>query len=228
MSAVGRDRLGLALEVERGDGLDLDRVLDESVGRLAEEDLAGLGRLLEPGGDVHRVARDEPLAGARVAGHDLARVHADPSGEADAVIALELVVQLAERGVHAGGGAHGAQRVVLVQPRDAEHGHDRVADELLDRPLVPLDHGGHLVEVAGHDAPEGLGIEALAQRRRAGHVGEDDGDDLSGLAAGLVGGLGQGGRAVLAESGSVCVLLAAGWAAFHRPILDGGASRVAR
>ena len=37
-------------------------VAHEPVGRLADEDLAGLGRLLEPRGDVDRVADDERLA----------------------------------------------------------------------------------------------------------------------------------------------------------------------
>ena len=44
------------------------------------------GRLLEPGGDVHGVAGDEPLAGRRVAGHDLARVHAGAVREPDAPV----------------------------------------------------------------------------------------------------------------------------------------------
>jgi hypothetical protein len=35
--------------------------------------------------------------------------------------------------------AHGAERVVLVQDRYAEDGHDRVANELLDRASVALD-----------------------------------------------------------------------------------------
>ena len=63
----------------------------------------------------------------------LAGVHADPAGEADAVVAFELVVEVLERRAHVDGGADRAERVVLVELRDAEHGHHGVADELLDR-----------------------------------------------------------------------------------------------
>ena len=45
------------------------------------------------------------------------------------------------------GGAHGAERVVLVDLRHAEHGHDGVADELLDGAPVVLDRRPHRVEV---------------------------------------------------------------------------------
>ena len=209
-----RDRFGLALEIERGDGVDVDGIPDEAVGRLAEQDLAGLRGLLEPRGDVHGVARDQALAGRGVPGDDLPGVHADPRGQLDPVVALELGVQLGEGVVHAGRGDDGSERVVLVQPREAEHRHHGVADELLDGPLVGLDHGGHPVEVAGHHAAEGLGVEPLTERGGLGHVGEDDRDDPSGLGRGLVGFRERGGAA-LTEPGSVRVLLAAGGAALH-------------
>ena len=70
-------------------------------------------------------------------------------------------------------------RVVLMRRGDAEHRHHRVADELLHRAAVPLDRLRHGVEVAHHDAPERLGVQALAERRGARHVAEDDGDGLA-------------------------------------------------
>ena len=63
--AVHDDRLGLALERERLDRLDVHGVADQLVGRVPEQDLAGAGRLLEAGRDVDGVARREPLARAR-------------------------------------------------------------------------------------------------------------------------------------------------------------------
>jgi len=53
------DRLRLALQLERPGVLGDDRRADELVGRLADQDLARPRGLLEPGGDVHRVAGDE-------------------------------------------------------------------------------------------------------------------------------------------------------------------------
>ena len=50
------DGLGLALGVDRLDGLGADSVADEPVRALAEQDLAGRCRLLEAGGDVDGVA----------------------------------------------------------------------------------------------------------------------------------------------------------------------------
>ena len=65
----------------------------------------------------------------------------------------ELLVQVGERVAHLDGRANGAERVVLVDGRDPEDGHHRVADVLLDGAAVALDHGAHRVEVAGHQRP---------------------------------------------------------------------------
>ena len=79
-------------------------------------------------------------------------------------------------------GAHRAERVVLGGDRDAEHGHHRVAHELLDRAAVALeDHARGLV-VAPHEGAQRLRIGAVADRGRAGQVAEQDGDDLPHLA----------------------------------------------
>jgi hypothetical protein len=48
--APDRLRLGRALDGQRPGRLGLDRVGDQPVGLLADQDLAGLGRLLEPDG----------------------------------------------------------------------------------------------------------------------------------------------------------------------------------
>ena len=84
-----------------------------------------------------------------------------------------------------------------MELRDAEHGHHRVADELLDRAAVALDHGLHLLEVAGHHAPEALGVEALGQAGETGDVGEDDRDRLADRPVGRL--VGQEGAAAGAE-----------------------------
>ena len=78
---------------------------------------------------------------------------------------FELVVQDREAVAHLERGPERPQRVVLVQHGRAEDGHHRVADELLDRPAVPLERGPHLVEVARHHAPHQLGVAHLAEAR---------------------------------------------------------------
>ena len=156
------------------------------MGSVADQDLAGLGGGLEPRGRVHGVAGDATEVGRIGTDEDLAGVHADPAGEPNAVVALELVVEVLERREHVDGGADRSERVVLVQPRDAERGHHRVPDELLDRAPVAFDRGAHRLEVAGHDLAHRLGVELLAELGRARHVAEQDGDGLADL-----GGLGD-------------------------------------
>src|SRR4051794_11655231 len=63
--------------------------------------------------------------------------------------------------------------------REPEHGHDRIADVLLNPPAVPLERGAHLLEVPRHHLAERFGIQALAETRGALQVGEDDRDGLA-------------------------------------------------
>ena len=198
---VGSQRLGLALRGQRRRGLGLDALAHEPVGLLAEQHLAGLGRLLQARRDVDRVAGREPLLGA---GDDLAGVHAHAQLQARAVALLELVVQLVEPAAQLVGGAHRAERVVLVHRGHAEDGHDRVADELLDGAAVPLDDRLGRLEVAGHDVPQALGIDPLAEGRRPGDIAEEHRDRLARLAN--RGGLGQCRAAGVAEARLLAVL----------------------
>ena len=181
---VRRDALRLPLQLERLDLLDVDVVPHEAVRQVTEQDLLRAGGLLETRGDVDGVSRDEPLSGRRIARDHRARVHAGANRQADAPAALELVVQDRLRPLHVRGRAHGAQRVVLVHGRQAEHGHDGVADELFDDASVPFELGAHRVEVAGHDLAQRLGVELLAHRGGALEVREDDRDDLAYLLCG--------------------------------------------
>ena len=70
-------------------------------------------RLLQAGSGVHDVADDDvrvvccALAGA-LGEHELAGVDSDAHVEANAEVALELIVEALERGCHRRGGAHGA------------------------------------------------------------------------------------------------------------------------
>ena len=120
---------------------------------LAEQDLSGVGRLLDPLRQVDRVAgSDRLLLAGTLARDHLAGVDADAHLETHAPAALELLVEFLERLLHGLRGTHGAKRVVLVQRRNAEHGHDVVARVLLDRAAVVLEHRAHRVEKAERHA----------------------------------------------------------------------------
>ena len=199
--STGLDRHGVPHERERGG---------------ADQDLARRRRLLEPGGDVDGIAGDERLA---LAGDDLARVHAGAERERDRQLLAERRQPIADLG-H---GADRPQRVVLVRDRDAEHRHRRVADELLHRAAVPLHDQPDLLEVAAHRAAHRLGIEPLAERRRPGHVAEDDGHRLAHLPRRS--GRSERGPAAAAEPEPVGALLATGGARGHAPSISVSRSR---
>ncbi len=96
--------------------------------------------------------------------------------------------------------------------------HHRVSDELLDRAAVALQAPSRRLEVARHHAPEGLGVEPLAERRRARHVCEEHGHRLAHLAGD---GALEPDAAVAAEAGAVLVLPTAGRARGHGRSLRG-------
>ena len=165
-SSSARHRLG-------GDG-----VANEADGRVADEDLASRGRGLEPLRDDDGVAGCERVTLTRVPGEDLARVDAGADADPDPERRLELVVQARELAAELDGCAHRAQRVVLVHDRDPEDGEHGVADELLDRAAVALQHRLRRLVIARPDAPERLRVELLAERRRVRDVAEDERDRL--------------------------------------------------
>ena len=77
---MGLDRFRLALELQRLERLDLDRITREPVGHVTDEDLPRLRDLLKAGGDVDGVARGQPLLSA---GDDFAGRDADAGLEAE-------------------------------------------------------------------------------------------------------------------------------------------------
>ena len=150
----------------------LDRPAHQPFGRLAEQHLVGIGGLLEPRGDVHRVARDQRLARAD---HDLARVRAHPACHPHVAGRVEVAAELDQRRAHLLGCAHRPQGVVLVQVRQPEDRHHRVADELLNGAAVPLHGRAHAGVVCRHHASEHLRVEPIAERRRPDQVAEEHG-----------------------------------------------------
>ncbi len=144
----------------------------------------GRGGLLEPGRGVDRVAGRERAAGTRRPGHDRPGVDAGADLQADAEARAQLLRQRGDRLVEVVGGPHRAQGVVLAHLGHPEHREHRVADELLDGPAVALDRRPGHREVATHHRAVGLRVELLAQRGRAGHVGEQQGHRLADLAPG--------------------------------------------
>ena len=175
----GVDRLRLALQGERrkrcpaGSRRRADRPR-------RRHDLSGFGGRLQARGRVDRVSSHHRLSRYHVDRRQhLARVHPDADPKLQVVDATQLLVHLPETRQHALGGAHRAAGVVLVGRRHPEHGHDGVADELLDGAALGFDLGAHRVEVGTQHVTQALGVELLSDGGRAGDVGEQNGDQLA-------------------------------------------------
>ena len=166
------DRLGLALRVDRECRPELEGAVHRLGGSGADDGRTGLRRLLEPGGNVDRVAGDERAALARLPCDDLTGVHADAELEPPVEHRLEALLH-GERGVQC------ALGVVLERLRDAEDGHDRVAGELLDRSAGTADLVGHRVVEALEQDARPLRILLIGERRRADEVGEQHSGQLA-------------------------------------------------
>jgi len=80
-----RDRLGLALELERLERLVLDHAAGRPLGALADRDGPLAGARLQPRGDIDRVP-DHRVVLAHLARQHLARVDAHAERELDAVV----------------------------------------------------------------------------------------------------------------------------------------------
>ena len=218
---VGRDRHGLALQLEGPHRFADDGIAYQSERRAGDQFLAGCGGLLQTRGHVHRVTRDERLPSAGLAGDDFARVDADPTDERRAVVALELLIEESERFPHVARGANGPEGVVLVGGGDAEDGHHRIADELLHGAAMAFDRLGHRCEVPRHHPPDRLGVQSVPERRRARDVAEDHRDGLPDLPGHGRCRLGEGAATCVAEPSSVWVLDTAVGAGSHgRPSLE--------
>ena len=61
------------------------------------------------------------------------------------------------------GRAHSPERVVLVRDRNAEDGHDGVADKLLDPAAVTLENCAEVLEVAAHARTKRLRVGRFAE-----------------------------------------------------------------
>ena len=136
---------------------------------LADQHGARVRHALQAGRGVDEVAGDHALVGRAERDRRLAGQQARAR--------LEVRVQRADRVDQLEGGANGPLGVVLVGGRRAPHGHDRVADELLDRPAVQLDDLGGGLEVFAQQLADRLGIAVLGEAREADEIGEEDGDE---------------------------------------------------
>src|SRR5438309_8778651 len=170
------DRRRLPADLARLRLAEDERVAGGRVGSLPGEDRPRLGHLLQPSGDIDLIAGHDALVGS---GHHLAGVDTDANRQADAMLSLELRIEVRQPLEHLAGGSQRPLSVILTHDRNAEGGHNRVAHELLDRPSPGLDRRGHDGEESLKEDPPPLGVKALAQSGRPGDVRKEDRDELA-------------------------------------------------
>jgi hypothetical protein len=188
-------------------------------GRLAHQHGPRRCRRLEAAGGVDEVTGHHPLVERADRDRGLA-------GQ-DACASLDLRAQRVDGAEELEAGPDGALGIVLVARRGAPDRHHRVADELLHRPAVALDHLAGQVEVARQELADLLRVARLGKRGEADDVREEDRDEPSlgdgasslgrpGLGDGAASGrsrrVAQPGAALAAELGRRWVGLAARWA----------------
>ena len=170
------DRLGLALDLDLAEIVEVERVAGKAARHLGDHDRAGLCGGLHPRGHVHRVAQRRvlvPQVGPDVADHDRAAVDAGADPEVDALCCLQLAGELVGGIEHVERGEDGALGVVLVRDRGAEEREQRIALELGDRALVAKDSAGHEVEGLVDERRPVLRVDLLCEPGRAHDVDEE-------------------------------------------------------
>ena len=206
--SVRDDGFRLALERQRFDGLDDDGFADQPVGDVTDKDLLATRSLLQPSRHVDGIPVGQALVCRCVpGGHDFARIDPGPVLERDAIGQFQIDVDPGEGLLHAMGCANGSERIVLARLRQPEDGHDRVADVLLDLPPMKREDTRHRTEVAVLDLVQCLGVDPLAECRRALQVAEEEGDRLAQVLGGEL--LSEDSSAISAQAEFRGVLLAA-------------------
>ena len=114
------------------------------------------------------------MAAAGVDEHDRSGRHPSAVDKADGERAVEPVVERSERRLGLGDRGHGSHCVVGLRSWQAEHGHHRIADALLDAAAVRLQHRAEFVEVVVEHGPQPLRVEPLGEGGRALEVRDDD------------------------------------------------------
>src|SRR5215213_2397752 len=172
-----RHRIGLALDPDGRELLVLEQRPGGPPGRLPHDDPVDRGDALQPCRRVDHVT-DHPLAvgGGGEGDQRLTGVDADPHRQLGGGMGL---VQLGDRVEHAQRAPYRPLRVVLVDRRDTEDGHDGVADELVQGAPDTLDLPAQPGVEGPQHGPDVLGIGPVRARREPDQVAEEHGDDLA-------------------------------------------------
>ena len=161
----GRRRRCVTLERQRAEPDQFEEVSHQASRAVGDDDGAGFGDLLQPGGEVgrfpgHRLLLCGALA-KKIPHHDETGRDPDPRRQR-----RPAGGHLAYRRDHGETRPDGSLRRVLARPRPAEIRQDAVTEELRDMPFEPGNLPHNRVLVRPHDVAEFLGIEPATEIHR--------------------------------------------------------------
>ncbi len=165
--AIGRDRIGLALEGQRPDRFDARVTLGQCPDRAADQDLSRFGGLLQSGGEVCGVA-DRGIhaeASADRAKDDRSGMDADPNPQFAADSGVPIA-GLAESPSNGEPREQGAPHMVLMGDRRAEQRHKAVAAELRCDTVEAVHFGQRYLDKFADEVVHRLGAETIGKRGR--------------------------------------------------------------
>ena len=173
--APRRDGRRPALEELLTGRLERDRAGRGPERALADKHGAGRRDRLEPAGRVDEVTGHHALVPG--ADRDRGLTGQDGRTGSERFRGGSARVQVGDRLDQLQGGPDGPLCVVFVGRRRAPHGHDGIADELLDRAAVPRDDLLSGREVAGQEFAGLLRVARFCPARGADEIGEHDRDE---------------------------------------------------
>ena len=100
----------------------------------------------------------------------------DPDPDLEGQVGLRLV-QVGDRLLDGQTTANGPLRIILMGDWGAEHGHDAVPDELVQRSPEPLDLMAQPTVIGAEQGTDVLGVGPIRPRGESGQVTEQHGDD---------------------------------------------------
>ncbi len=160
---------------------------------LADEHGPGIRRPLETRREIDRVAGHPSGVGSALGGHHLPGVDSHPQPQTGIpVVACKPQPRTEEldRPDQRQPRPDCPLRVIVARPRDAEHRHGGVADELFQLPSVASHRLADRGEVRVLDRGHVLWIQLLRQAGEPDKIGEQDGDDPP-LESGFLGEVGH-------------------------------------
>ena len=125
----------------------------DPLGPLPDQDVARLGRSLQPRCDIGDIAGHERIRRGSGRSQHFAGVDPDPDLDRLAVPLVEIDVESGDVLMHLQPGPYRPERGILATVGQAEDGKDRVTDELLDLPPVALYDPSAIGEIAEQYLP---------------------------------------------------------------------------